>query len=176
MVGSEGDLVRRAQQGDRSALSALLTDHVGSVRACVLTVLGPTPDLEDLIQEALLRAVEGLDRLRDPERFGPWIRTLTRHLCIDRIRRKRPALSSLDGVAEPAARGEAEPSDHGELWRAIEQLPEKLREAIVLFYVSELSYAEIGTRLEITPAAVNRRLTRARSSLRERLAGVKEER
>ena len=173
MIGSDGDLVRRAQEGDRSALDALLTAHVGSVRACVLTVLGPTSDLEDLVQEALLRAVEGLGRVRDPERFGPWIRTLTRHLCVDRIRRKKPTPAPLDAVAEPSARPEELPPEHNDLWGAIGSLPEKLREAIVLFYVSELSYAEIATRLEITPAAVNRRLTRARDTLRQRL--VREE-
>ena len=74
LSSSDGDLVVRAQAGDRSALASLVTRHVGSVRACVLAVLGPTSDLDDLVQEALVRGVDGLSSLRDPDRFGPWLR------------------------------------------------------------------------------------------------------
>ncbi len=173
--GSDGDLVLRAQGGDRAALALLVRRHVGSVRACVLALLGPSPDLDDLVQEALLRGVEGVGSLRDPERFGAWLRGIARHLAVDRIRRKPPRTASLETVAEPAAREEETDLDHPELWLAIGGLPEALREALHLFYVARLGYAEIGERLGITSAAVNRRLTRARNQLRERLVARREE-
>jgi len=178
--GDERELVLRAQGGDRAALALLVRHHVGSVRGCVLAVLGPTPELDDLVQESLLRGIEGLASLRDPERFGPWLRGIARHLAIDRIRRRPPAEARLDGVAEPAAPESAPPAVEGEeaaeLWRSIAALSEPLREALHLFYGARLGYAEIGARLGITPAAVNRRLTRARQQLRERLEARKEER
>lgn len=175
---SDRDWVIRAQGGDRAALALLIRRHIGSVRACVLAMLGPTADLDDLVQESLLRGVEGLDSLRDPERFGAWLRGIARHLCADRIRRKPPATAPLDAVAEPAAPEGPHPGEAGEtaaeLWRSIAGLNETLREALHLFYVARLGYAEIGARLGITPAAVNRRLTRARQQLRERLEARKE--
>ena len=174
MSSSDGDLVVRAQAGDRSALASLVTRHVGSVRACVLAVLGPTSDLDDLVQEALVRGVDGLSSLRDPDRFGPWLRGIARHLSVDRIRRKPPAMAHLDAVPEPAAPILEPPEDHADLWQAIGTLSETLREALHLFYVARLGYAEIGERLGITTAAVNQRLTRARSQLRERLAPLEE--
>ena len=175
----EKELVLRAQGGDRAALALLLRRHIGSVRACVLALLGATAELDDLVQESLLRGIEGLPTLRDPERFGPWLRGIARHICVDRIRRKRPRTSPLDGVEEPAApetatEGDAEGA--ADLWRSISALSEPLREALHLFYGARLGYAEIGARLGITPAAVNRRLTRARQQLRDRLEARKEER
>lgn len=166
---ADRELVRRAKEGDRAALALLVRRHVGSVRACVLAVLGRTPDLDDLVQEALLRGVERIGTLRDADRFGPWLRGIARHLALDRIRRKPPPSAPIDAVAEPAAPEDDPEADTEELWRAIEGLPETLREALHLFYVARLGYAEIGERLGITSAAVNRRLTRARQRLRERL-------
>ena len=169
---TDGELVGRARRGDRSALADLFRRHVGSVRACVLAVLGPRDDVDDLVQESLVRGMAGLEKLRDPDRFGPWLRGITRHLCVDRIRRKPPPTATLDAVPEPAAPEAEIPDDHAELWRAIEALPESHRETLHLFYVAQLSYAEIGTQLGITAAAVNQRLTRARARLRDRLAAT----
>lgn len=172
----DAPLVRRATAGDGQALGLLVHRHVGSVRACVLAVLGPTDDLDDLVQEALVRAIGSLDSLREPERFGPWLRGIARHICIDRIRRKPPPNAPLEAVPEPAAPSPDEPADTAALLAAVGTLPEKLREALHLFYVGKLGYAEIGERLGITSAAVNRRLTRARNLLRERLTGVEDPR
>ena len=103
------------------------------------------------------------------------MRGIARNLCREIIRRKprQPrSIENPENIPDPVTPERTSTP----LLEAVAELPEKLREAILLFYVDQASYQEIGARLEITPAAVNRRLTRARNLLRERLGGWKESR
>jgi DNA-directed RNA polymerase specialized sigma24 family protein len=69
----DGDLVRLARRGDAAAFRLLVERHAAVVRARA-TRLGAHPgDVDDLVQEAFLQAFAALDRLRDPDRFGPWL-------------------------------------------------------------------------------------------------------
>ena len=67
----DGELVAATLGGDRTAFEALLDRHVDRVRLLASRMLQPQ-DAEDVVQEALLQAFLGLDRLRNPERFGSW--------------------------------------------------------------------------------------------------------
>ena len=170
-MGGDADLVKRGLSGDRSAIELLVQRHVGPVRAGIIAVLGHHSEVDDLTQETLLRGLRDLASLREPARVGAWLRGIARHLCHDVLRRKyRRPLSLDEGDAEPAAPIEEDGPDLTPVRSAVLGLPEKLREAILLFYVDRASYDEIAARLDITPAAVNRRLTRARNLLRERLS------
>lgn len=174
----DAELVTHALRGDRSALEELVRRHIGTVRGTALAVLGPHPDLDDVTQEVMLGAIERLHTLRARDRVGPWLRGITRNQCRDRLRRPHRNEELRDDVAGdvlPAA-GDPPGVEVGEspLLQAVAALPEKLREALLLFYVEDASYAEIGERLGISAAAVNRRLTRARQLLRERFEGTEE--
>lgn len=170
-MGGDAELVQRGLAGDRSAIDALVARHLGAVQACVVAVLGQHPEVEDLTQETMLRGLRDLASLREPERIGAWLRGIARHLCHDVLRRKyKKPLSLDDGLPEPPAPVEECGPDLTPIRRAVLGLPEKLREAILLFYVERSSYEDIAARLDITTAAVNRRLTRARNLLRERLS------
>lgn len=80
--------VRAARDGDRAAFGALVIRH----RPLVLAVCRRAPrdpDLaEDVTQEAILQAMLSLDRLRRPDRFGPWLAGIGLNLCA-RLRRQR---------------------------------------------------------------------------------------
>ncbi|MEM7166591.1 MAG: sigma-70 family RNA polymerase sigma factor [Planctomycetota bacterium] len=167
----DAELVEHALRGDRSALEELVHRHIGTVRATALAVLGPHPDLDDVTQEAMLGAIERLHTLRARDRVGAWLRGITRNLCRDRLRHRGRALSLDESSAAAAAPVAENAATHeSPLLAAVAELPEKLREALLLFYVENATYAEIAEQLNISAAAVNRRLTRARQLLRERLA------
>lgn len=165
----DAELVRLSRDGSREAFGLLVTHYSRTVRALCLARTGNHRDLDDMVQEAFLRAYTGLSRLTDAGSFGPYLLQIARNLCVDRLRRRHQRTESLDEVQlEP----EPQPShDESEarltaLRRFVGRLPEALREALLLFYFEGMSYARMAELLGISEAAVNQRLSRARAQLR----------
>jgi len=133
-----------------------------------------------MVQEAFLRAYKGLDRLKDGNRFGAYVHRIAQNICVDRLRRSRFEGKSLEEVdLDPADRPlDAAQDDKeerlAELRRQIGRLPRALREAVLLFYFERMSHARIAQTLEITEAAVNQRLHRARVQLRNAMGRAAE--
>jgi RNA polymerase sigma-70 factor (ECF subfamily) len=174
---TDDHLVDLSLQGSREAFGVLVTRYARTVRAVCLARLGHHRDLEDVVQEAFLRAYHGLGRLKDSSRFGHYLHRIARNLCVDRLRRGERDAVSLDEVdLQPP--GPRTPDEKEERLRKVREtvgrLPECLREAVLLFYFEKLSYARMAEMLGITEAAINQRLSRARRSLRESL-GVQAE-
>jgi len=165
----DDDLVRASLDGSREAFGALVERYARRVRAICLARLGMHHELDDLVQDVFLRAYQGLTRIAQPSAFGGYLHKIAHNLCVDRIRRKKPGAVSLEVVEldPPAPAGREEDDRLGKLRRLVGRLPEALREALLLFYFEEHPVAEIARSLGITEAAVNQRLHRARTSLRE---------
>src|SRR5580700_3951276 len=94
-----------------AAATAELRPHVRAVVAAVLGVERTHPDVDDCAQEAVRRAIEGRDRLRDGEPLRPWVTGIARHVALDAIRaRKRqreravPVRDGEDGASDPLDR------------------------------------------------------------------------
>lgn len=170
---SDHELVRQSLTGSREAFALLVVRYSRSVRATCLARVGLAQDLDDLVQETFLRAYKGLDRLADPSRFGPFVHRIAQNICIDRLRRRgRNPVTSLADVdleppREPGAHSDIREERLARLRKLVGRLPEALREAVMLFYFHERSYAEIAAMLEVSEAAINQRLHRARVQLRE---------
>lgn len=81
------DLVRLAQHGDRRAFESLVVGRIDRMYASATLILHDRTWGEDAVQEALIRAWRSLPKLRDPERFEPWLHQLLMHACIDVARR-----------------------------------------------------------------------------------------
>lgn len=168
---SDAALVQRVMDGARDAFGWLVVRYSRAVRATVLSRLGRTNDLDDLVQEAFLRAYQGLSRLEDPGRFGAFVHRIAHNVSIDRLRRsgREPEpLEDVDlSVPQPAtAVADVREERLERLRRHVAQLPGTLREAVLLFYFEQKSSAEIGALLSITEAAVQQRLHRARQHLK----------
>ena len=162
----DGELVAATLGGDRSAFEALLDRHVDRVRQLAARMLRPQ-DAEDVIQEALLQAFLGLDRLRNPERFGSWLYGITLNLARMRLRRRDPLFLDAGAVEAPAPDGE-ETLDA--VRDALEVLPRREREAVLLHYVEGLAPHEVASLVGERPGTVRVRLHRARRRLRGHLA------
>ncbi|MEV0392321.1 sigma-70 family RNA polymerase sigma factor [Polymorphospora rubra] len=87
------ELVTAAQRGDRQALADLLAAHLPLVHNVVGRALPERSDVDDVVQETMLRAVERLSDLRDPARFRSWLLTIAIRQVKDRMRARRQALS-----------------------------------------------------------------------------------
>jgi RNA polymerase sigma factor (sigma-70 family) len=162
----DGELVAATLGGERSAFEELLDRHVDRVRLLAGRMLRPE-DAEDVVQEALLQAFLGLERLRDPERFGSWLYGITLNLARMRLRRRDPLPVDVDALEPPSADGVAALEAVRE---ALDVLPPREREAVVLHYVEGLDTQEVASLLGARPGTVRVRLHRARRRLRRDLA------
>ena len=134
---------------------------------------------QELAQETLLRGFQSLDRLESPAPFGPWLRGIAQHVCLDWLKKKQTAqvpFSELPIDQQPSRFLEAEADcpteradDFRQLMSEVELLPEEYREVLMLYYYQETTYQELAEVLGVSGATINARLTKARSLLRDRL-------
>ncbi|MFI9555486.1 RNA polymerase sigma factor [Nonomuraea endophytica] len=164
------ELVRRAQAGEVAALGALLARHEASMRAVVLTLLGPGPDADDVMQDAALAALGRIGDVRDPAAAGAWLRAIVRNGARMRLRGSREIPMNGRALLLPA------PSDAEQaiethamrdwIWNALEALPAPLRLMVMLRHFSGISsYQAIAEACEIPVGTVRSRLHRARALL-----------
>jgi RNA polymerase sigma-70 factor (ECF subfamily) len=176
METSDADLVLAARAGRREAQEELVRRFATRVAAACYSRVGRRGPVEDLVQETFLRAHKSLATLDSPERVGAWLHSIATRVSLDWLKapgRGEVALgdagSSVASPAPDAAAATGDAERQRALSEAIDALPEIYRDALVLFYYEKQSYKEMSATLEITPAAVNARLTKARALLRERL-------
>jgi RNA polymerase sigma-70 factor (ECF subfamily) len=136
-------------------------------------VLRHREDAEDVAQEAFVRAHRRIAQLRDRESFRAWLVRMTWRLAIDRLRtEKRRAIREMTFAPQPGLSTEQLASAQERarrLWDAIDELPEKLRMAIVLASIEGHDVAEVARLLDIPEGTVKSRLFLARKQLAEKL-------
>lgn len=136
-------------------------------------VLRHREDAEDVAQEAFIRAHRSFGQLRDREKFRAWLVRMTWRLAIDRIRNERRRVAretAVEPTVDTSAEQLASASERARrLWAAIDELPEKLRIAIVLSGIEGHDVAEVARLLEIPEGTVKSRLFLARKALAEKL-------
>jgi RNA polymerase sigma-70 factor (ECF subfamily) len=157
----------------REMLTELVRRYARAVGAICWSRTGDAGETEDLVQETFMRAIRDFGALREPEKFGAWVRGIAENVCREwaRGRRRLPAAME-DPDAVPGREPEEAFDDGGRVRKALYGLPEVYRETLALFHFEKKSYGEIAAVQGVTPAAVNARLTRGRAMLRARLKGV----
>ena len=168
-----------AVRGDRDAYGRIVLASQNAVTAVALAITRDVPTSEDIAQEAFLSAWHHLPRLKNSSSFLPWLRQITRNLAYDHLRSRRNRM--LDGEAADLAIQHAADPDGCPLERnldaereavaadLISELPEESREALLLYYREGQSSRQVATLLGLSDAAVRKRLSRARQSVREDL-------
>ncbi len=154
-----------------------LADSSGLALRVAWGVLHHREDAEDVAQEALVRAHRNFHRLRDRERFRAWLVRVAWRLAIDRQRargrQQRRDLAAGAPPASPSVEDLAAWREFGEhLHRAMDELPEKLRLALVLAAVEGYNMREAAGLLGVPEGTVRSRLHAARKRLAERLRWI----
>ena len=179
----ETRLIGRARAGDREAFGLLVERYMRRAYCQALALVGSREDALDLSQEAFARAFRARHTL-DPERpFYAWLYQILRRLCFNFLRdaRTRSRILAGDGGAWLVARAQANASDPAaaldrseaaaRIARAIESLPDREREVLVLKEFEDLKYREIADLVGVPVGTVMSRLYSARRRLAERLEG-----
>ncbi|MCP4574649.1 MAG: RNA polymerase sigma factor [bacterium] len=172
------------RRGEPSALAALFEACFDDVYGLAVRMLGDRTAAEDAVQEVFLRlhrSASTLDPDRDPR---PWLRTVTANLCRDHWRSfgarvSRQSVSVDAEKAPPLADHGPTPEAEtlageraGKVQEAIDQLPEEMREVVVLRDYEGLSHDEIAEIVGASAAAVRKRYSRALNRLGEMLQDV----
>jgi RNA polymerase sigma-70 factor (ECF subfamily) len=182
-VTGPGDriLVARARMGDASAFEALVRRHARAAFAVAWSVLANHDDAEDVCQEAWVRALERLEECRHPDRFAFWLLQIVRNRARNYVQHRRvrttEPLETAFGADGPAGPGDPRQDLTRErqrlaLERAMVQLPESLREVLLLHDLSGWRHREIAAELGISEVLSRQRLFQARAKLRQLLADL----
>jgi RNA polymerase sigma-70 factor (ECF subfamily) len=170
------------RQPDRAEIARLFgSDQLDDLRRMALRLGGGTIEADDLLHDALERALANFDRFELGTNLHAWMRTIMYRLVVDKSRSRRRRKARLELARSVAPRAtpaadEIEPPppwadlDLADVCAATAGLSAPLKDTFLLFAVEGLSYDQIAERLGILPRTVGTRLLRAKLKLRTVLA------
>jgi len=174
----DAELLARVGRGEPGAVREMVERKLGRLLALAERMLGRRAEAEEVAQEVFVRLWKQAPHWQPGRaRFDTWLHRVALNLCYDRLRRRREEATDDDSqelAADPAeAPDELLQADQRarRVARALGDLPQRQREALVLQYYQELSNSEAAELMGIGIEALESLLVRARRSLRARLAG-----
>jgi RNA polymerase sigma-70 factor (ECF subfamily) len=165
---NETDCIRLAQHGDAAAIRELYRKYAPRVHAVVRRLAGDDQLAEDWAQEAWVRAFRALPTFRGEARFSTWLHRIAVNSALHgkRWRERRVQQEvALPDTDEPSVRSD-QVMLRLNLQRALDTLPEGMRQIIVLHDVEGYTHEEIGDLLGIAPGTSKSQLFKARARLR----------
>jgi RNA polymerase sigma-70 factor (ECF subfamily) len=173
-------LVEAAQAGDREALGELFARHVTTVRRLLTSVIGPSRELDDLVQEVFLQAHRALPRFRREARFSTWLHQIAVNTAITHLRRprgrfvttapealeRRAVDDGADAHASLVGRQMVE-----RLYAILDTVTPKRRAAFTLFEIEGRSIAEVAAIVGVPATVAKSRIWFARREIKRKAAG-----
>jgi RNA polymerase sigma-70 factor, ECF subfamily len=182
----DSELVSLARAGDVRAFEALVVKYQRRIARHVARYVRRASDVEDVVQEAFIRAYRGLASFRGDSAFYSWLYRIATNVAINMLKREDvPVLLGDDAPeerAEPFRPGVSDNEDPERrmmasqtadaVQRALDRLQPELAEPLMLFEVEGKSYQEIATMLNVPIGTVRTRIFRAREFIAKRLEPV----
>jgi RNA polymerase sigma-70 factor (ECF subfamily) len=184
---SDASLIERTLRGDRSAFDEIIRRHQRQAVAVSYRLLGNINDALEVSQDAFLKAYRSLNTLQSPAAFSGWLMRIVSNLSLNfrrgrKVRSQLPLddiLSAGEEAGSDAAAAVHDPArvlagrELGEkLKLALAQLPEKQRDAILLFTVEQLPQKQVAEILDCSVEAVKWHVFQGRKKLKELLKDV----
>ncbi len=170
------ELVIAAQGDDREAFGQLVVRFERTVYGIALRRLGNHAEAQELTQEVFVKAMQRLYQLREPVRFGGWLRSITSRMAINRATRRKPVAFTEPAILENTCASPATPLDNvlqreraAEVRAGLGRLRVLDRETLEAFYVRGQSLIEMSDEFESPIGTIKRRLHVARKRLAQEL-------
>ena len=159
----------------RAFVEELYGQHHAEIYSYLSRMLHDDELAADLTQETFVKAFRAFDTLADPTRARPWLYQIAGRTALDELRRRRivqfvPWTGESRGTAPSAEEMALRGRLAGDLERALLQIPERQRSALLLAEVQGLTGVELAESLGVSHVAARALLSRARESLRQALA------
>lgn len=166
------ELAARCARGERAAQRQLFDREVDRVHATLYRILGPTRELEDLVQDVFLEVFRSIASYRGDAKLATWIARVTAHVAYGHLSSKRPPAAWLETVPEPEAADA--PSDHQTALRRamrrvhelLAELDPKVRLAFSLHVLDGQPLTEVAAAMHASLVATKSRVWRARRHMR----------
>ena len=191
MGKSIGELVLLARQDDQNAINELYNQTFKKAYFVARTAIKSSDgdyssQIEDILQDAYVKAFSSLDKLEDPEKFQGWLDTIVINRCKDFLKKKKPTLFS-DMASENSDDGSIldfedsrendrmefkpeETVDYGETKRLIaemlDRMPEDQKMCLLMYYYEEMSVRQIAEVMDCSEGTIKSRLNYARKNLK----------
>jgi len=172
-------LIKKIRDGDRSAIKLLVENNKNLVWHIIISMVGNNSDCEDLFQEVFLQVFRGFRRFRADARISTWIGSITHHICVDYLRKKKKETifrshdnnqELMPGFSADMGWKQTENEDLNQVvLAAIARLPADYRKVITLYHLDEHSYQEIAEITGMPDGTVKSHISRGRNLLREML-------
>ena len=180
---SDNVLFQQALAGDQEAFEALISRYRHSLFRLIYRYIGEYDEAHDVLQQVWLQLYLSLPKLYPNVHVKPWLFTVAHNRSLDVLRRKRLLTFSevetrneedetafLNTIPDMSPTPEEVVEQHDlqqAIQRAIQMLPQKYRLVVLLYYVEQMNYAEIGEVLKMPVSTVKARFHRAKPFLRE---------
>lgn len=187
MKREDAALVKKAKEGDGKAYDELILLYKDAVHGVIYRMVRNKQDAEDLTQEAFIKAYNSINSFNEEYAFSTWLFKIATNNCIDYFRKRKLKTQSMDQTVrykddeirqeypdtERTADNELLASEKTRLIKkAIDNLPEKYKTAIILRHTDEKSYEEIAEILDLPLGTIKARIFRAREMLKKSLKEV----
>ncbi len=169
-------LVQAGRTGE--AFERLVPAYRRRVYGLAYSILGDRAAAEDLAQEVFVKLWQALPKYDGRAQLSTWIYAITRNASVSALRARRRTASLSDPTVQLEAEGvagEPESAQDAALWRQVDALPEKQRQAVILYYQDERSVDEVAAMMGIPVNTVKTHLHRARASLAAALGAAGKE-
>ena len=179
-------LVRRAQAGDREALSALVQSQQSYVYSIAMSLMHNPADAADMTQESFIRLLRSLGTYRGETKFTTWLYRLVTNICLDGLRRRGRPVESLDEPASTLSGDDAQTAGErladsdrwtqpeeevtlresaAEVREALGRLPTAQRLALTLYYFEDMRYEDIAETMGLPLNTVKSHIRRGKERL-----------
>ncbi len=178
------NLVKRAQEGDQTAIAEIYNLTYKSAYGVARQIVANDDDACDILQDSYIAAFTKLDTLKEPEKFYGWFKRIVSNRCYNYIKKKKPDLFSqyikededgeeieLEFVDENETFSPDKALDYDETKRLlreiIDSLPKEQSLCVLMYYVQDMSIAEIAETLGVSQNTVKSRLNYGRKKIKD---------
>lgn len=172
-MGEELHWIQQVLSGNKSAYAQIINKYKNQLYATILRMTKHPQDAQDLVQEAFIKVYHQLEKYDQKGSFSSWLYRVAINHCLDEFRKKGYKMKQVE-MTEATLTIPNQPEvvflkkeKQRQLERLIETLQEEERMILLLRYVNELSYDEIGILVDLPISQVRNKLHRAKKKMRE---------